>query len=74
VFVKRKANLFRNKICQTQATGIWKVKFVQSGDYKISLRLFLRESVLPIIATFPADVKTRRIAEPAPAAVKAEFE
>jgi arylsulfatase A-like enzyme len=60
-------------ITADQATGFWKVEFVEDGQYKISLRRFARESGLAINETFPAEKPTRRIAEPAPASVKSDF-
>lgn len=60
-------------ITATQASGFWKIEFVEDGDYKISLRRFARESGLKINATFPAEEKTRRIDSPAPASVKSDF-
>lgn len=56
-----------------QATGIWKIEFVEDGDYKISLCRFPRESGMAINATFPAEPKTPEIAQPAPASVKSDF-
>jgi hypothetical protein len=60
-------------ITATQASGFWKIEFVEDGDYKISLRRFPRESGLKINATFPAEEKTRRIEQPAPASTKDDF-
>ncbi|WP_297086557.1 arylsulfatase [uncultured Draconibacterium sp.] len=60
-------------ITATQASGFWKIEFVEDGDYKISLRRFPRESGLKINATFPAEEKTRRIEKPAPASTKDDF-
>ncbi|MEN8118389.1 MAG: arylsulfatase [Bacteroidota bacterium] len=56
-----------------QATGIWKVQFVETGQYKISLRRFARESGLKINATFPTAEKERRIDRQAPASEKSDF-
>lgn len=36
-----------------QATGRWKIEFMEDGEYTISLRRFPRESGLEINATFP---------------------
>lgn len=60
-------------ITATQASGFWKVEFVEGGEYKISMRRFPRESGLAINATFPAQEKTREIPIPAPASVKSDF-
>lgn len=60
-------------ITAARASGIWKVEFVEDGDYKISLRRFARESGLAINETFPAEKATRRIERPAPASVKSDF-
>lgn len=60
-------------ITATPASGFWKIEFVEDGDYKISLRRFPRESGLKINATFPAEEKTRRIEQPAPASTKDDF-
>jgi len=38
----------------SQATGRWKIEFVEDGEYSITLRRFPRESGLEINATFPA--------------------
>nr|MBI1229365.1 sulfatase-like hydrolase/transferase [Cytophagales bacterium] len=40
-----------------QATGRWKIEFVEDGEYSISLRRFPRESGLAINAAFPAQEK-----------------
>ena len=42
----------------SQIVGIWKIEFVEDGEYAITLRRFPRESGLGINATFPAQKKT----------------
>jgi len=56
-----------------QATGRWKIEFVEDGKYRISLRRFPRESGLAINATFPAQEKTIQIDRILPASVKTDF-
>ncbi len=56
-----------------QATGRWKIEFVEEGQYSISLRRFPRESGLAINATFPAQKKTLELDRIMPASVKSDF-
>lgn len=56
-----------------QATGRWKIEFVEDGEYSISLRRFPRESGLAINATSPAQEKTIQIDRILPASVKTDF-
>jgi hypothetical protein len=57
-----------------QATGRWKIDFVESGNYKISLCRFPRESGLAINDTFPALEKPVELQQSMPASVKSDFE
>lgn len=57
-----------------QATGRWKIEFVEDGEYKISLCRFPRESGLEINATFPAQEKIVELDGTMPASVKSDFE
>ena len=57
----------------SQATGRWKIEFVEDGDYTISLRRFPRESGLEINATFPEQEKRIELDRNNPASVKADF-
>ncbi|ARV16550.1 arylsulfatase [Polaribacter sp. SA4-12] len=57
----------------TQASGHWKIEFVQDGKYKISLRRFPRESGLAINDTFPEGPRPRRLARYVPASTKSDF-
>ncbi|KXX71180.1 arylsulfatase [Flammeovirga sp. SJP92] len=56
-----------------QASGNWKIEFVEGGDYTITLRRFPRESKLAINATFPAQEKRIELDKTAPASVKDDF-
>lgn len=57
-----------------QATGKWKIEFVEDGEYKISLRRFPRESGLGINETFPAQKKKIELDRTMPASTKSDFE
>jgi len=57
----------------SQATGRWKIEFVEDGEYTISLRRFPRESGLAINATFPAQEKQIELDRTSPASTKADF-
>jgi hypothetical protein len=57
-----------------QATGRWKIEFVEDGEYKISLCRFPRESGLAINATFPAQEKIIELDRTMPASEKSDFE
>lgn len=57
-----------------QASGIWKIEFVEDGEYTISLRRFPRESRLGINVVFPAAEETIEKNSPMPASVKNDFE
>ncbi|WP_339711654.1 arylsulfatase [uncultured Kriegella sp.] len=57
-----------------QATGSWKIEFVEDGSYKISLCRFPRESGLGINETFPAQEKRVELDRFMPASVKSDFE
>lgn len=58
----------------SQATGRWKIEFVEDGEYKISLRRFPRESGLAINETFPAQEKIIELQQTMPASVKSDFD
>ena len=57
-----------------QATGRWKIEFVEDGEYKISLCRFPRESGLGINETFPAQKKIVELDRTMPASEKSDFE
>ncbi|MDW5290128.1 arylsulfatase [Formosa sp. PL04] len=56
-----------------QASGRWKIEFVEDGEYKISLCRFPRESGLEINATFPEQTKTFELDWVIPASTKNDF-
>ncbi|TLP71929.1 arylsulfatase [Maribacter sp. ACAM166] len=58
----------------TQASGRWKIEFVEDGDYEISLCRFPRESGLAINEIFPAQEKIVKLDKTMPASVKNDFE
>jgi arylsulfatase A-like enzyme len=58
----------------SQATGRWKIEFVENGEYKISLCRFPRESGLAINQTFPAQEKIIELQQTMPASVKSDFD
>ncbi len=58
----------------SQATGRWKIEFVEDGEYSISLRRFPRESGLEINATFPEQEPQIELERVFPASVKSDFE
>lgn len=60
-------------VTASQATGRWKIEFVQDGDYKISICRFPRESGLAINQTFPAQGKIIELQSTMPASVKSDF-
>jgi len=60
-------------IVASQATGRWKIEFVEDGEYTISLRRFPRESGLAINTTFPAQEKQIELDRTNPASVKTDF-
>ncbi len=55
------------------ASGLWKVEFLESGEYAISLCRFPRESGLEINATFAAVPRTVEVVKSMPAATKTDF-
>lgn len=57
-----------------QATGSWKIEFVEDGEYKISLCRFPRESGLGINETFPEQEKRVELDRFMPASTKSDFE
>lgn len=57
----------------SQASGRWKIEFVEDGMYSISLRRFPRESGLAINDTFPAQEKSLELDRIMPASVKTDF-
>ncbi|WP_282123116.1 arylsulfatase [Algibacter mikhailovii] len=56
-----------------QASGRWKIEFVEDGEYRISLRRFPRESALHINAVFPQTLKTIELDRAMPASEKSDF-
>lgn len=60
-------------ISAAQAGGVWKIEFVEDGEYSITLRRFPRESGLAINETFPAQEKRIELDRTAPASVKNDF-
>ena len=61
-------------VTASQASGKYKIEFVEDGKYSISLRRFPRESGLAINETFPAKEKELRLESVMPASVKSDFE
>lgn len=57
----------------TQATGRWKIEFVEDGEYKISLCRFPSESGLSINQDFPAQPKSIELENVMPAGLKTDF-
>ena len=57
----------------SQATGRWKIEFVEDGEYRIFLRRFPRESGLAINAVFPAQDKQLELERTFPASTKDDF-
>jgi hypothetical protein len=57
----------------SQATGRWKIEFVEDGEYTITLRRFPRESGLKINATFPEQEPQIELERVFPASVKSDF-
>ncbi|WPJ96233.1 arylsulfatase [Coraliomargarita algicola] len=57
----------------SQASGRWKIEFVEDGEYTITLRRFPLESGLAINATFPAQEKRIELDRLLPASVKSDF-
>lgn len=60
-------------VTASQATGRWKIEFVENGEYKISLCRFPRESGQAINQTFPAQKKIVELEQTMPASVKSDF-
>ncbi len=58
----------------SQATGRWKIEFVEDGEYSISLRRFPRESGLAINAAFPAQEKIVELERAKIGSEKEDFE
>ena len=58
----------------SQATGYWKIEFVEDGKYSITLRRFPRESGLAINATFPEQEAQIELDRVFPASIKSDFE
>lgn len=56
-----------------RATGLWKIEFIESGKYKISLCRFPRESGLAINSVFPKIEASARLQNGSPASVKSDF-
>jgi arylsulfatase A-like enzyme len=57
----------------SEGSGIWKVEIVESGEYKISLRRFPRESGLGFNARFPAAEKPPQLQQSMPASNNVGF-
>ncbi len=60
-------------VTASQATGRWKIEFVEDGEYKISICRFPRESGLAINESFPAMEKPVELDRAMPAGVKTDF-
>ncbi len=60
-------------ITANPATGNWKIQFLETGEYSITLCRFPRESGLAINATFDALPKPIELIRSAPASVKDDF-
>ena len=58
----------------SQATGRWKIEFMEDGEYTITLRRFPRESGLEINATFPEQEPRIELDRVFPASEKSDFE
>lgn len=58
----------------SQATGRWKIEFVEDGEYSITLRRFPRESGLSINETFPEQAPRIELDRVFPASEKSDFE
>ncbi len=56
-----------------QATGKWKIEFVEDGEYRISLRRFPRESGLAINEIFPEVKGNLELQRTMPSSVKSDF-
>lgn len=61
-------------VTASQATGRWKIEFVEDGEYTITLRRFPRESGLETNATFPAQEPQIELGRVFPASIKSDFE
>lgn len=61
-------------VTASQATGRWKIEFVEDGEYAITLRRFPRESGLTINATFPEQEPQIELDRVFPASVKSDFD
>ncbi len=57
-----------------QASGRWKIEFVEDGKYAIYLRRFPRESGLAINATFPGQEKRIELQKTMAGSTKSDFE
>ncbi|WP_158973983.1 arylsulfatase [Cellulophaga sp. L1A9] len=57
-----------------QASGRWKIEFVEDGEYAISLRRFPRESGLAINAIFPSQEKKVELSKVLVGSEKADFD
>ncbi|BDD01949.1 arylsulfatase [Persicobacter psychrovividus] len=56
-----------------QAAGKWKIEFVETGTYNITLRRFPKESNLGFNAVFPAQPHREELDKTAPASTKNNF-
>jgi len=61
-------------VTASQATGRWKIEFLEDAEYSISLCRFPRESGLDINATFPEQEPQFELDKIFPASVKSDFE
>ncbi len=62
-----------NVLRASPATGLWKVEFVETGEYSISLCRFPRESGLTINALVPTGERRVELASPSPSSIKDDF-
>ncbi len=64
----------QNHVMETHTgSGYWKVQFLETGRYKVSVCRFPRESELAINATFPAQELRRELDRGASASTKSDF-
>lgn len=62
-----------NALTANPATGYWKIEFLETAEYNITLRRFPRESGLAINAKVDAQPKRIELAKAAPASTKDDF-
>lgn len=56
-----------------QASGRWKIEFVEDEEYIITLRRFSRESGLALITAFPEEEHRIELDRPTPVSIKNNF-